>query len=44
MEARAKVVVAVRPFRDANKLLLAWGQNYRPEKLDQILVRLKVDH
>ena len=44
MEARATAVVAVRPFGDADELLIAWGQKYRLENLDQILVRLKVEH
>ena len=37
-------MVAMRPFFDADGLLLAGGQNYRLENLNQILVRLKVDH
>ena len=44
MEARVTAVVAVRPFGGADKLLLAWGQKYRLEKPDQVLVRLKVEH
>ena len=43
-EVIATAVVAVRPFGDADKLLLAWGQKYRLEKPDQILVGLKVEH
>ena len=43
-EAIATVVVVLRPFMDAGKLLLAWGQKYRLEKTDQVLVRLKVEH
>ena len=43
-EARATAVVAVRPFGDAEKLLLAWGQKYRLDKPDHLLVRLKVEH
>ena len=37
-------VVALRPFGDAEELLLAGGQEYRLEKPDRILVRLKVKH
>ena len=37
--------VVVRPFRDADELLLAGGgQKYWLEKPDRILVRLKVRH
>ena len=43
-EARATAVVAVKPFGDADELLVAWGQKYRLENPDQVLVRLKVDH
>ena len=43
-EARATAVVAVRPFGDADKPLLAGRQRYRLEKPDQISVRLKVEH
>ena len=43
-EARATAVVAVRPIGDSDKLLLAWGKNYRLEKPEQVLVRLKVEH
>ena len=43
-EARATSVVAVMPFRDADKLLLAWGQKYRLEKPYQVLVRPKVEN
>ena len=28
-EARVTAVVAVRPFGDADELLIAWGQKYR---------------
>ena len=41
-EARATAVVVLRPFCDAEELLLAWGQKYRLENPDQVLVRLKV--
>ena len=44
MEARETAVVPVRSFGDAEKLFLAGGHMYRPENLDQILVRLKVEH
>ena len=37
-------VVAVSLFGDADKLLLAWGQKYRIDNPDQVLVRLKVEH
>ena len=37
-------VVAVRPFGDADKLLLALGQKYKLENLVHISVRLKVEH
>ena len=43
-EAIVTDVVLARPFGDADKLLLAWGDNYRLEKPDQLLVRLKVEH
>ena len=44
MEAIATAVVAVRPFGDADELLLAWGKKYRLEKPDHVLVRIKVEH
>ena len=34
MEARATPVVAVRPFGEADELLLAWGKKYRLENPD----------
>ena len=34
METRATSVVAVRPFGDADELLLAWGTKYRLENPD----------
>ena len=43
-EARATAVVAMSPFRDAEISLLAGAHMYRLEKLDQILVRLNVEH
>ena len=43
-EARATAVLAVRPVRNSDKLLLAWGQMYSLEKPDHISVRLKVEH
>ena len=43
-EARATDVVSVRPFRDADELLIAWGQKYRLENKDQVSVRIKVEH
>ena len=37
--------VAVRPFGDADEsLLVGWGEKYRLEKPDRILVRLKVEY
>ena len=44
MEARETAVVAVRPFENADELLLAWGKKYRLEMPDQVLVGLKVEH
>ena len=41
-EARVTAVVVVRKFRDSYELLLAGGKNYRLDKPDLILVRLKV--
>ena len=32
------------PFRDADELLLARGKKYRLEVMNQVLVRLKVEH
>ena len=43
-EVRETDVVAVRPFGYSDGSLLAGGQKYGPEKLDQISVRLKVEH
>ena len=43
-EVRETAVVVVRPFGDADKLFLSWGQKYRLEKTDQISSRLKVEH
>ena len=43
-EERATAVVVVRPFGDAGELLLAGGQKYSLENLDQVLVRLKVEY
>ena len=43
-KARVTAVVAVRPFGDAEKSLLAWGQMYSLEKLDHMSVRRKVEH
>ena len=41
---RATAVVAVRPFGNADESSIAGGQKYMLEKLDQISVRLKVEH
>ena len=35
-------MLAVRPLGDADEFLLAWGQKYRLDKPDQVLVRLNV--
>ena len=43
-EARVTAVVALRPFRDTDELLLLGGQMYRLEKMDQILVKVKFEH
>ena len=43
-EAIVTAVVGVRPFGDADKLLLALGQKYRLFYLDQVLVRIEVEH
>ena len=43
-EVIATDVVAVRPFGDADELLLVWGKKYRLENPDQVLIRLKVEH
>ena len=34
----------VRPFGDADESFLVWGNKYRLENTDQVLVRLKVEH
>ena len=43
-EARATAVVAVMSFGDADEFLLSGRHMYRLEKLDQILMRLKVEY
>ena len=43
-EARVTAVVSVRPYEDAEKLVIAGEQMYRLGKPDQISVRLKEEH
>ena len=44
MEARVTAEVVVRPFGDADELLLVGGHMYRLRKPDQISVRLNMEH